>query len=602
MTGKVQHLTRSQFILTYGPGAIIESEGGPRLIPSLNKGISTKFLSSSNIRDFEIVDSRLRVVLKNLKGKDAGIFALPTNAGLNIPSYYAIYSTYYFPRWRVCYGRKAGHDPVLYGTSGCPICKKEDDSSAVRFVTACTNGHMDEVNWIYAVHIKKEGKCEPNYFNWRSQGSSLADISISCPKCGASTNMQEIYSIDFLPCTARLPETELPINKTNDRPSITGIERNRTKCDKMMKTLQRQSSALRVADTITFLTIPEYDKSISNVLQRAEVGSAIEGLLAAGTAFSDQAFIGILENMKRVSAEAKETIKNYINTNSKDELTNLFNRLNDDKKQFMDFIYEEFDSLIAGAPRSTDNFSILKPIHIKPVKFPFVIYPIDRLRTVTAQIGYTRTPYTESNQESTSDQASRQVPSHTEMGGLSWYPGFEGKGEGLFITLEDNFGESLFHNDNPWKQESQNNTRTAFGNQYWENVPKQPLFVWYHTISHALLRALSQYGGYSSASLRERVYVDRNFRKGGVLIYTTSPGDDGSMGGLVGIANQTQLKEIMERALENISFCSNDPLCLETSKVLNKVNGAACYSCLFTSETSCEHRNMCLDRHIILGD
>ena len=69
MTGKVQHLTRSQFILTYGPGAIIESEGGPRLIPSINKGISTKYLNSSNIRNFEIVDSRLRVVLKNLKGK-----------------------------------------------------------------------------------------------------------------------------------------------------------------------------------------------------------------------------------------------------------------------------------------------------------------------------------------------------------------------------------------------------------------------------------------------------------------------------------------------------------------------------------------------------
>ena len=602
MTGKVQHLTRSQFILIYGPGAIIESEGGPRLIPSINKGVSTRYLNSSNIRDFEIVDSRLRVVLKNLKGKDAGVFALPTNAGLNIPSYKAIYSTYYFPRWRICYGRKANHDPILYGTTGCPICNKDYDSSAVRFVMACINGHMDEVRWSYAVHSKKGGKCEQSYFNWDSHGSSLADITISCPKCGASTNMEEIYNIDFKPCSARLPETELPSNKTDDRPSITSVERNSGKCNKIMKTLQRQSSALRVADTVTFLTIPEYDKSISNVLQRAEVSSAIEALIVTGSALSDQDFLAALDLLMHISTEAKETIKDYVNKNSKLDLITYFNKLNDKDRKFMDFIYEEFESLASGAPRCTDNFSILEPIHVKSYTFPFLVYPIDRLRTVTAQIGYTRTPYTENNNKAIIDSSNRQVSCQIEMGGMSWYPGFEGKGEGLFITLEDDFNESFFNKDNSWEIESDNNSGITFGNQYWENVPARPMFVWYHSISHALIRALSQYGGYSSSSLRERVYVDRKFKKGGILIYTTSPGDDGSMGGLIGIANQIQLEEIIEQAITNLRFCSNDPLCFETKKVANKVNGAACYSCLFTSETSCEHRNMCLDRHIVIGD
>lgn len=464
---------------------------------------------------------------------------------------------------------------------------------------ACINGHMDEVSWSYAVHLKKGGKCEQRYFNWDSHGSSLADITISCPNCGASTSMEEIYNIDFL-CSARLPETELPLNKTDGQPSITRAERNLGKCDKIMKTLQRQSSALRVADTITFLTIPEYDRSISNVLQRAVVSSAIEALIV--TARSDEDFLAALDRLTHISTEAKETIKDYVNKNSKSDLINYFNKLNAQDKKFMDFIYEEFESLASGAPRCTDNFSILEPIPVKSYTFQFKVYPIDRLRTVTAQIGYTRTPYTEGNNKTTTDSSNRQISSQIEMGGMSWYPGFEGKGEGLFITLEDDFNETPFNKDNSWEIESDNNSGITFGNQYWENVPARHIFVWYHSISHALIRALSQYGGYSSSSLRERVYVDRDFKKGGILIYTTSPSDDGSMGGLIGIANKIQLEEIFEQAITNLRFCSNDPLCFETKKVTNKVNGAACYSCLFTSETSCEHRNMCLDRHIVIGD
>ena len=32
----------------------------------------------------------------------------------------------------------------------------------------------------------------------------------------------------------------------------------------------------------------------------------------------------------------------------------------------------------------------------------------------------------------------------------------------------------------------------------------------------------------------------------------------------------------------------------------NKVNGAACHNCLLISETSCEHRNTLLDRHLFI--
>lgn len=168
----------------------------------------------------------------------------------------------------------------------------------------------------------------------------------------------------------------------------------------------------------------------------------------------------------------------------------------------------------------------------------------------------------------------------------------------MFITFGDKKPD--FENNKAYEVWNTQENPENLGNPLWEDIPQQPLFVWLHTLSHAIVRRLALYSGYSSASLRERVYIDRNASNGGILIYTTSPGEDGSLGGLIGMVGN--FNEVLKRALEDIHLCSNDPLCFEVRKDSERVNGAACYSCLFTSETSCEHRNMWLDRHMITGD
>ncbi len=63
-----------------------------------------------------------------------------------------------------------------------------------------------------------------------------------------------------------------------------------------------------------------------------------------------------------------------------------------------------------------------------------------------------------------------------------------------------------------------------------------PVFVWWHTLAHRLINALSVDSGYSSAAVRERVYVYLNTTDGsfdgGILLYTVQPGGDGTLGGL----------------------------------------------------------------------
>lgn len=612
MVRDVQHIRRSQFVLIYGPGAIIESKNGPRIIPSINHGLGGLF-SADVFQKFEITDSRLRIAIRNLTQRDARVFSLPSNASLGKPDTRGIYHTYVFPVWKICYGRRGGHPrnlPVLYSGIECPVCHRRDDSSAVRFVAACVNGHLDEVNWNYAVHRDRncDQKCRPAFYYWITGGSSLSDIVVECPRCGCRTDMGKIYSLDF-ECSGRLPEKESPSHRTGT-PSITEPRRPyRERCERKMRVLQRQSSSLRIPETVTLLKIPEYDNAISNILQRPVVSGVIGTILDILNVCKDsrttvEELVGKIErNLKRnnLSEDTIRTVVEFIETSGIPAFCELFARLHSEERTFMDFIYEEFESLLAG-PRTTDNFSMSPPRRISSRPGDVIpdidVYPVEMLKTITCQIGYRRIPYTK-DPVTGRIVVPELISSGAYLDDSIWYPGFEGIGEGIFITFSDGntpelSGSGVYEEWNKCRG-SHDLTGTL-----WRDIPQEPLFVWLHTLSHALIMAISLHSGYSSASLRERVYIDRDADNGGILIYTTSPGEDGSMGGLVGTVDI--FEEILERASGRIELCSNDPLCAEVRKTPERINGAACHSCLLISETSCEHRNMWLDRHVVLGD
>ena len=183
-------------------------------------------------------------------------------------------------------------------------------------------------------------------------------------------------------------------------------------------------------------------------------------------------------------------------------------------------------------------------------------------------------------------------------------------GEGLFIMLDEDDGyhptmqgdshshwnsifldppkydASLFRNPDP-------------NNRIHEEL--HPVFVWWHTLSHALIRVMGDEVGYSSAAIRERVFIEikDDRASGGILLYAAQAGNEGSLGGIISMA--PRIKEFLNKAMERIDHCSGDPLCLDYEfRKHSRYNGAACYGCTMNSETSCEHRNMWLDRHILI--
>jgi hypothetical protein len=126
-----------------------------------------------------------------------------------------------------------------------------------------------------------------------------------------------------------------------------------------------------------------------------------------------------------------------------------------------------------------------------------------------------------------------------------------------------------------------------------------------HTLAHVLMRQLALDCGYSSASLRERLYcsADPSSPMAGILIYTATPDSEGSLGGLVEMTRSDKLGPVIERALEGSRLCANDPLCADREGIMhgNSLNGACCHACLLLSETACELGNYHLDRSVLMG-
>ena len=72
--------------------------------------------------------------------------------------------------------------------------------------------------------------------------------------------------------------------------------------------------------------------------------------------------------------------------------------------------------------------------------------------------------------------------------------------------------------------------------------------------------------------------------------------------GLVEVAGR--FAAVFRSALERLELCSSDPVCADhdptTSTDDRALHGAACHGCLLIAETSCEARNLFLDRALLV--
>ena len=231
---------------------------------------------------------------------------------------------------------------------------------------------------------------------------------------------------------------------------------------------------------------------------------------------------------------------------------------------------------------------------------------VRRLREVRALAGFTRIENTYDLQ--LADVAAQQPPSVQMLSAteLNWRPAVELRGEGVFIELSE-------AEVRRWETTSPLQTRSEMMAQVhrsWRRarqLPKTPYpgsrFVLLHSLAHMLIQGLALDCGYSSTSIRERIYSSNSTEDpmAGILLYTATPDSDGSLGGLAEKGLPNRLQPLLHDALERAHYCSSDPLCghIATGET-GHLNGAACHACLLVSETSCERGNRYLDRaHVV---
>ena len=185
----------------------------------------------------------------------------------------------------------------------------------------------------------------------------------------------------------------------------------------------------------------------------------------------------------------------------------------------------------------------------------------------------------------------------------TWVPAIENRGEGVFIAFREESiaawqerpavrkrGDQLVEGFNAWCRAK--GLRDA-------RFPGLP-YIMLHTLSHLLVTAVSLECGYAASAIRERVYAGESGY--GILLYTGTPGSEGTLGGLVEVGKR--IEHHLAVALEAGRLCSNDPVCAQhrSDDPLEErfLHGAACHGCLLVAESSCERRNELLDRALVV--
>jgi hypothetical protein len=187
-----------------------------------------------------------------------------------------------------------------------------------------------------------------------------------------------------------------------------------------------------------------------------------------------------------------------------------------------------------------------------------------------------------------------------------WLPAVEVFGEGIFFKFNSEKLEVWAKRSDVQKRiDSLNHAfhKAKFGADAIEDL--RPEYVLIHTFAHLIINQLSFDCGYGSSSIRERIYCEKTGNElgmYGVLIYTASGDSEGSLGGLVRQGEKGRLEDTIISAIENASWCTSDPICIQsTGQGPESLNLAACHNCALLPETCCENGNRLLDRGVVIG-
>ena len=588
---------RSQLISTFGIGAIVDLEKGSFMPMGLED-----WERVTNLPSLSIGEPRLQAMLR------VSHFRLgPVRediAGTTQVRARSVAPAMRFPEWHECprchrIGKQG--EPFELADDGARLrCLAHGGSvytTPVRFVVACRSGHLSDFPWAWWAHRgRPDGVCsQPSlYLGSQGRSASLSDLYVRCAACSSeerptSNTLGDAFGAHALSGSAC----------SGFRPWLYDREPN---CQQPIRALQRGASNVHFPVVCSALSIPPASEAVSLIVQE------LRSLLDAVPEDTLPAVLTGVAAQYGVSVE--QMLIAYRNLRTMETgATSLTERLAR-AEEYAALSEDRDDPVIAGVVPQFHNLASQPPAAL--CTWFDLIGAASRLREVRVLTGFSRIePYPVSaervNQAITAGNVSplSKTP-------RNWLPAAEIRGEGIFLRFRtDEVDKWIKENTALVRRAAILEARSrhmADGRGYIRDYTITPRLLLVHSFAHALIRQISVECGYSASALRERLYVAEADGIGpsmnGVLVYTGSPDSEGSLGGLVRLADAKLLEPIVLRTLRNASWCGSDPVCLETdpSQSGERVSGASCHCCLLLPETACERFNRELDRAMLVGD
>jgi len=552
-----------QLVTTYGVGAMVAAGDESFIVAGIDRWDRNE--------DFEFHEPRLEKIL----GVQA--FMRPPSTGK--PDSWDV-PVRRFPKYHSCPTCKRLNDIDFFkspfGECVCTLCDDQPKLVPSRFVVACANGHLDDFPyyvWVHREHPHAESTGKSKlYLETRGEGAGLRDVEIRC-SCGAKRSMDGSFGKSAFKGVKRCSGNRPWLGKGDNE-----------QCDEGLVALQRGASNVWFSSTVSAISIPPWSDRAFKVLNRhwkvlkvvPEV--ALEATIAA---------LGIADDEHPVEdlLAAARYRKAQESGDSDPE----------------DVKGQEYEALMKGAPEKPDTQFVCVPADnpgALALEWIPVIRQVTRLREVRVLNGFSRLLPPRGAGAGAEEGEGNVVrlpgPQH------GWLPAIEVIGEGVFLEFES---ERLA----AWEARPNVRHRVARLAQTYKSqvawdpdLKVSPRFVLLHTLSHTLIDQWALDSGYSAAALTERLYIDD--KRAGVLIYTATSDSAGSLGGVVALTDDGRLDESLVEAVKRASWCSADPLCIESAtQGADALNLAACHACALLPETSCEHRNQLLDRGLLVG-
>jgi uncharacterized protein DUF1998 len=612
---EVGELRKSQAVQTFGIGATID-------LPHFTVvGLGTEFWNRPNWDPTQAInavdDERLLGLVRSFLGPSVKQLTLPpTNPETSDPQglYGMPVST--FPTWGRCprcelmapydHGHfKLEHPPnrpdaVKYVHRSClKAGGRNVDVNPVRFVVACTNGHLADFPWEKYIRGKgcKCTPCGPLRLQERGVSAEVAELWLNCDTCGTRRIMTEAFERDEV--TGAYPALG---ECTGHHPHL-GRDHTSTCEDAILRPMLLGASNQWFPLLVSALTIPGNLGRLSDLvaahwsaLKDVPNEEVLQFLLSQGLVPNELSEFELTKVFVAIEAKRSEAPETSTTARAADLKIDEWPLLSQPNT----------------APR-TEDFE-LRPVSV-PTGYERLIesvVQVPRLRVVKAMTGFTRIDSPGDYSDIADIEEAKRVS--IADGVPEWVPAFEVRGEGIFIRLREDAIATWRKDPSVERREARllgahAEFRRVRGIDPADDGADVLRFTLLHSLSHALIRQFAIECGYASASIQERIYsmaADDPSGLGpmaGILLMTAAADSEGTLGGLVALGETRTIGRHLRAALDRAGLCSSDPLCGEHAIAADgrTLHGAACHACMFVSETSCERANRLVDRALLVG-